>query len=43
MMPNLQNKLSIGFLGSYSFNGVNQGEIELDEEPTTTNVGEKRE
>lgn len=43
MMPNLQNKLSIGFLGSYSFNGLNHGEIKIDEEPTTANGGEKRE
>lgn len=43
MMPNLQNKLSIGFLGSYSFNGLNHGENKIDEEPTTANGGEKRE
>lgn len=43
MMPNLKNKLSIGFLGSYSFDRLNQGEMQLEEEPTTSNGGEKRE
>lgn len=43
MMPNLQNKLSIGFLGSYSFNRLNQGEMQLEEEPTTSKGGEKGE
>lgn len=43
MMLNLQNKFSIGFLGFYFFNGLNYGEIKIDEEFIIVNGGEKRE
>lgn len=43
MMPNVDNMLSIGYLGSYSFTGLKQDEIKPEDQPSSSNDWEKRE
>lgn len=43
MMPNVDNMLSIGYLGSYSFAGLKQDEIKPEDQPPSSNDWEKRE
>lgn len=43
MMPNVDNMLSIGYLGSYSFAGLKQDEINPEDQPPSSHDWEKKE
>lgn len=43
MMPNVDNMLSIGYLGSYSFAGLKKDEINPDDQPPSSHDWEKKE
>lgn len=43
MMPNVDNMLSIGYLGSYSFAGLKKDEINPEDQPPSSHDWEKKE
>lgn len=43
MMPNVDNMLSIGYLGSYSFAGLKQDEINPEDQPPSSHDWKKKE